>query len=396
MEEYLPPECPVSFGDMADCLELVRARKYDIVHANSGDWNYGIPTVRLVGAQLVITAHGMVVEGWNSTNCDGFTTVSQWQADKQSNFTDLPIHVIYNGLDIQKFKPPTSLDVDGSAPIVAWVGRGIDMVHKRIDRLAAIAPALRQAGARIWIADPYGPDEVEKVVPDAARVLREQAEFWDGIDREKLPDFYRAVARSGGCILSTSVREGFGLVLAEAQACGCPAIGPDVVGVNEVVRPVNGGVIYPPDITPGDLVKLIMTTLNDREGMRVRRQQAVEFAKAEFDLEKMVSAYENVYKQVLTTRQPTFRQQLRNWLAPITSWNTYVAHRWSAGRAQYDLSRELQQRGEDRLASAVMKTSFATCPTQFAKPDRLVNLFRTIITAPFSGSPGSRDNESVL
>src|SRR4030095_10218620 len=106
--------------------------------------------------------------------------------------------------------------------------------------------------------------------------------------------------------------------------------------------------------------------------------------------------YENVYKQVLTTRQPTFRQQLRNWLAPITSWNTYVAHRWSAGRAQYDLSRELQQRGEDRLASAVMKTSFATCPTQFAKPDRLVNLFRTIITAPFSGSPGSRDNESVL
>jgi glycosyltransferase involved in cell wall biosynthesis len=376
MEKYLPAECEAHFGDMTDCLRLVRERGFDLVHANSSDLIHGIPSVRAAGARLVITAHGMVVPGWNSTNCDAFACVSQWQTDAQKVFTDLPVRTIYNGVDTTRFRPPDAAEtLQSASPIIAWVGRGTDMVHKRIDRLAAIAPALRAAGLRIRIADPYGPEKVAEVVPEAARVLRETAEFWGEVSKDGLPRFYREAGASGGLILSTSVREGFGMVLAEAQACGCPAVGPDVVGVNEVVRPEHGGVIYPPDIEPGALASLVVETVRDEERMRARREACARFARAQFDLERMADEYVRLYEEALKreTRR-SFASGARYLLAPVTGWREYVERRWTAGRALYEVSRQLSARGEVGLARSVARMSFETCPTQFAKPQRLARL----------------------
>lgn len=384
MEKYLPAECEAHFGDMTDCLRLVRGRGFDVVHANSSDLIHGIPAVRAAGARLVITAHGMVVSGWNSTNCDAFACVSRWQADAQKTFTDLPVRTIYNGVDTTRFRPPESWEtLPGAPPIVAWVGRGTDMVHKRIDRLAAVAPALRAAGLRIWIADPYGPEKVAGVVPGAARVLSETAEFWGEVSKQALPDFYRGVGASGGVILSTSVREGFGMVLAEAQACGCPAVGPDVVGVNEVVRPEHGGVIYPPDIEPAALASLVVGAVRDEEGTRRRREACARFARARFDLERMADEYVGLYEEALQREaRPSLASSVRYLLAPALGWREYVERRWTAGRALYEVSRKLSERGERDLARLVARMSFETCPTQFAKPARLARLCRALLPKP--------------
>jgi glycosyltransferase involved in cell wall biosynthesis len=379
MEQQLPPNFAAHFGDLGDCLKLVQTRRFDIVHANSSDWRIGISAVRIFGARLVITAHGMVVPGWNSTNCEGFACVSHWQAEEQKAFTDLPIHTVFNGIDTNQFRPSgyaASVPVD-QKPIVAWVGRGTDMVHKMIDRLAAIAPALRQAGIRIWIADPYGADEVEKVVPEAANTLRSAAEFWGFVPKEKLPDFYRDVAASGGCILSTSRVEGFGLVLAEAQACGCPAIGADVKGVNEVVVPDQGGVLYPYDTEPERLAAIVIETLGDVEGMRRRREACARFAHEKFSLERMADDYERIYQEALARgRKSGFGIRARVAFGPLLNWKHYVERRWTAGLALYEASVKLAAGQEWELAADLAWLSLYTSPSLYLRPPRLAQLLR--------------------
>jgi glycosyltransferase involved in cell wall biosynthesis len=399
MAEHLPAGSIAHFGDLSDCMKLVRERGFDIVHANSSDWRNGIAAVRTCGARLVITAHGMVVRGWNSTNCDALVCCSQWQADEQTKYTDLAVQTVLNGIDTSLFKPAdtaTRADAsiaftssnnagqasapDASAPILAWVGRANDMVHKRIDRLAALAPQLRAAGVRLWIADPTGFSEVEAVVPEAARTLRQHVEFWGAVTKERLPAFFRAVAASGGCVLSTSVREGLPMALIEAQACGCPVVGSDVRGVNEVVRPEHGGLLYPFETDAGELSKLLLDTLGDSEAMRERREACARFAHERFSLRRMARDYMRIYREALeASHERRAGVRARLWLAPLLDWDDYVERRWTAGVRQYETSRKLAGQGEWALASAAARLSFVTCPTLYARPARLAHLLKILL-----------------
>jgi glycosyltransferase involved in cell wall biosynthesis len=385
MERELPPGSVAHFGDLADLMRLVRSRNFDIVHANSSDWRNGITAVREVGARLVITAHGMVVPGWNSTNCDAFVCCSDWQAREQKTYTDLPIHTVLNGIDTGRFKPSeiaplSSSSSSSSSPIVAWVGRGTDMVHKRIDKFAAVAPALHDAGVRIRIADPYGPDEVEKVVPEAARTLRSIAEFWGAVSKDALPTFFQEVADSGGCVLSTSISEGLPMALLEAQACGCPVIGTDVRGVNEVVDQESGGVLYPFETAPEELASLVLETLRDTEGMRARREACARRAREKFSLERMADDYLRIYQEALDARPGcSFGLRAKLWLAPLLDWSGYIERRWSAGKCHYEASRKLSDEGEGELARATARLSLVTCPSLYMRPERLAHLLKTFL-----------------
>ncbi|HEV7858936.1 MAG TPA: glycosyltransferase family 4 protein [Pyrinomonadaceae bacterium] len=386
MEKELPSGSVAHFGDLADLLRLVRSRGFDIVHANSSDWRNGITAVREVGAKLVITAHGMVVPGWNSTNCDAFVCCSAWQALEQKAYTDLPIHTVLNGIDTTKFKPsePATLSSTPSStssePIVAWVGRGTDMVHKRIDKFAAVAPALHRAGLRIRLADPYGPDEVEKVVPGAARALRPVAEFWGAVSKDKLPAFFQGVADSGGCVLSTSISEGLPMALLEAQACGCPVIGTNVRGVNEVVVRESGGVLYPFETAPEELASLVLDTLRDTEGMRSRREACARLALEKFSLERMAGDYLRIYREALDARRRrSLGLRVGLWCAPLLHWSDYIERRWTAGNCHYEASRKLAQAGEGELARATARLSLVTCPSLYMRPERLAHLLKTLL-----------------
>jgi glycosyltransferase involved in cell wall biosynthesis len=388
MEERLPVGFPAHFGDLPDCLKLLRSTRFDIVHANSSDWRIGISAVRQLGAKLVITAHGMVVPGWNSTNCDAFVCCSRWQAEQQKAFTDLPIHQVFNGIDLAEFRPSEDVSVGSDQkPIIAWVGRGTDMVHKKIDKLAAIAPALKEAGIRIWIADPHGPDEVEKIVPDAARTLTNAAEFWGLVPREKLAQFFRDVAATGGCVLSTSLREGLPMSLIEAEACGCPVIGTDVIGVNEVVDPAQGGVLYPYETKPEQLATLVIETLRDVKGMARRREACARFAHEKFSLERMAQDYERIYREALAPGQKSSRvMRARVALGPLLNWKDYVERRWTAGLALYEASAKLAAQQEWDLAADLAWLSFYTSPSIYLRPRRLAQLLRIVGPPPLFNS----------
>jgi len=296
MEEYLPVDCPAHFGSISDLVELVSARGFDVVHANSTDWKEGVFAVRGAGAKLVVTSHGWVVPLWTGAYCDAFVACSRWLAEGQQDTLDIAAQIVLNGIDTSVFRPPIPQASDGP-PIVAWVGRGTAVEQKRLDKFAAIVPALHRAGMRIWMVESYGPEEVDKVLPGTASALVPLVEFWGKVPRENMSQFFQKVAASGGCIVSTSQYEGLPLTLLEAQACGCPAIGPDVQGVNECVDPLSGGVLYPFDIAPADLAHIVLQTLQDKPQWQARSAACVRLVREKFSLERMARDYVEIYKR---------------------------------------------------------------------------------------------------
>ena len=90
--------------------------------------------------------------------------------------------------------------------------------------------------------------------PAAARIV-----FHGGMSREALPAYYQAA----DLFLFASETETQGLVLAEAHACGLPAVAVRASGVDEVVRDGETGLLTKAET--GDLADAAIGLLLDRE-----------------------------------------------------------------------------------------------------------------------------------
>lgn len=370
----LSESCPALAGGLADCIRLVRDRGFDVVHGATSDWDVGIATVRTVRPRpkLVLTHHGALYPCWSSANCDALVGCAAWAAADQQPWTDLPVRYVRNGIDTTRFYP--SAVPPTGAPIVAWVARGADLEQKRLDKFAAAAPLLYRAGVRLWIADS---DNRERVRPDLVRLLEPIAEVWERVPAGRIPDFYRAVAASGGCVLSTSAYEGLPLSLLEAVACGCPVVGPDVRGVNEVVGPESGGVLYPFDSPAEDVAELIIGMLGAPSDMEHRRQKAAEYGRECCSLDRMVREYVRAYESApdRPSRRPVGRRPLPLTPAQVTEW---ISNRWSPANAQFQASARLMAEREWSLARRVAWASLTTCCTLYVRPRRLISLVRAL------------------
>jgi glycosyltransferase involved in cell wall biosynthesis len=64
-----------------------------------------------------------------------------------------------------------------------------------------------------------------------------------------------------------SIREGFGIVYAEAMACGCVAIGTEGEGIADLIVSGENGYLVPPD-DPEAIVETITACLQQPESMR--------------------------------------------------------------------------------------------------------------------------------
>jgi glycosyltransferase involved in cell wall biosynthesis len=384
MDAHLPAGCPVRFGSLADCLALVARERYDVVHANNVDWSTGISAVRHLGARLIVTAHkvreGAWTYGWNTTNCDAMTAVSRWIATALQPFTDVPVQVVYNGIDIARFREQTDAEIPPSAAsIVAWIGRSGSPL-KGLEKFAAIAPALHRGGVRVWVIDQHGPDKASEIYPEASAALRAVAERWNSVGLDDMPALYREVAASGGCVLATSVAEGLGLAMLEAQASGCLVVASDVRGHDESVSRAHGGLRFPLDTDPALVARLVLTTLADRPQVRARQAAAADHVRRQFSVERMARQYEDIYEGRSTpiTLSRRARLRARRRLAPLTHWRAYVTQRLGVGYSQLAASRQLAAAGHASAAAAAGLAALTTSPTMFVKPGRLAQLARVL------------------
>ncbi|MCB1040410.1 MAG: glycosyltransferase, partial [Acidimicrobiales bacterium] len=144
-----------------------------------------------------------------------------------------------------------------ATPLVLGVGRLVPV--KRFDRLIrAVVAARAEAPALELVLVGTGPDrhDLEQLIDDldATSFVR----FAGRVDDDALVDLYR----SAWMVASSSVREGWGMTLTEAAACGTPAVATRIAGHIDAVAEGTSGLLADTD---DELAHHLAAVANDPE-----------------------------------------------------------------------------------------------------------------------------------
>jgi len=276
----------------------------DVVHSHTWYANGAGHIAKLLhGVPHVVTAHSLEpLRPWKAEQLGGGYRVSSWiektafeaadaviavsggmRADILRSYPALDesrVHVVYNGIDLDRWKPTEDADVvralgiDPDRPSVVFVGR--------ITRQKGL-PYLLRAAALL-------PPEVQLVLcagaPDTPGIMAEVTGLVEALQKERsgvvwidrlLPQHeLSAVLTAGTVFVCPSVYEPLGIVNLEAMACGLPVVGTATGGIPEVVADGVTGRLVPidqlsdgtgtptdPEIFVADLARTLTEVLAD-------------------------------------------------------------------------------------------------------------------------------------
>jgi glycosyltransferase involved in cell wall biosynthesis len=146
------------------------------------------------------------------------------------------------------------------SPTFLYVGRLAP--SKRVGHALEALAQFRQATGTgtLWLIG-NGPEAYQRSLAKLARRLRVEpnVKFLGWVSPQEK---YRMMAEAHA-LLMTSVREGWGLVVTEANACGTPALVYDVPGLRDSVRNEVTGLVVPP--RPQSLANAMMRIISDTD-----------------------------------------------------------------------------------------------------------------------------------
>jgi glycosyltransferase involved in cell wall biosynthesis len=212
-----------------------------------------------------------------------------------------------NGVDAEQFSPGEDdsglrqgLGIPPDAIVAAFVAT-LDRAHhfKRLD--VAIDALARLDDPRAHLVVAGGGELLDGFRADAARAgVGERVHFLGAVPHTELPGVMRAADLF---LLTTEPPESFGIVLAEAMACGLPAIATDYPGVRAVVDPGVTGTLVPrgdPGATAVALRELIEAGPERRAALgEAGRRKAV----AQWSWPKLIERMDRVYADAIAHRR---------------------------------------------------------------------------------------------
>ena len=171
-------------------------------------------------------------------------------------FRDELVEVVPPGVDAQ-FRPGGTRS---ATPLIVGVGRLVPV--KRFDRLIrAVVEARRSAPELELVLVGTGPDqeELESLVDDLD--ARSFIRFAGRVSDEELVRTYQ----SAWAVASSSVREGWGMTLTEAAACGTPAVATRIPGHVDALAEGRSGLLADDDADLARQIARIATDASLRE-----------------------------------------------------------------------------------------------------------------------------------
>jgi glycosyltransferase involved in cell wall biosynthesis len=255
-----------------------QASRFDIIHCQAMYWPMALPFSRLAATPLVQTLHhapsALEVALWSRYRDVPFIAISQEQARLLSGLN--VVGVVQHAVDTDRF-------AFQARPEDYFVFLGRFTEGKGVLQAIEIA---RRTGTRLLLAAAENDYYREVIAPHV-----------DGTDIVYVGevDHARKVALLGGArtlLYPIQSGEPFGLVLAEAMACGTPVAALDRGAVREVVEQgVTGGIFESLDALVAGLPQVLAL---DRQRVRMR---AVE----QFGTARMVDEYLAVYERLLVS-----------------------------------------------------------------------------------------------
>lgn len=207
--------------------------------------------------------------------------VSQFAASiTQQHVIDLPINVIYNGVNIKKFKPNKCNKINKPFQLL-YIGGWKQL--KGVDLLAPIMTVLGNSYVLHYTGDQIS----RKDMPD------------NTIDIGHLTQNEVIIAmQQANALLFPTRSEGFGLVAIEAQACGLPVITTNGSALPEVVWHGETGFLCEKNNVQSFVNAII--ELKETIGLQEKlSEQAQSYIENNFKIEQMVQQYIYVYEEVL-------------------------------------------------------------------------------------------------
>ena len=206
----------------------------------------------------------------------------------------VPIAVVPTGVPLDLFCPGDrdearrTLNLPDEARLCLYVGR-LDReksVERVLEAFGSIADAV--SGARLLLVG-QGSHEGSLKRLAAASPARAVIDFPGSVAREALPPYYRAA----DLFLFSSETETQGLVLAEAHACGLPAVAVRASGVDEVVRDGETGILTKRDAR--DLAEAAIGRLRAAPRRLAMGRTARELAERDFSAAHQVEVMAGLY-----------------------------------------------------------------------------------------------------
>lgn len=216
---------------------------------------------------------------------DRVVAVSRFVADMaRQTLCDVPMQVIYNGIDTEMFRPGNRVRQPGEPFRLLYVGSW--MARKGVDLLA---PIMRELGGEFELQYTGGvaADQDRSSMPanmlDLGRLSGHQV---------------IAAMQNADAFLFPSRSEGLPLVAIEAMACGLPVIAMEGTSVEEVVAHRRTGLLCKREDVPAfaEAARIIATgrQLHLASGAAARNLVASHFQQS-----KMVDAYIQTYHDLL-------------------------------------------------------------------------------------------------
>lgn len=166
-------------------------------------------------------------------------------------------------------------------PLAVAVGRLVPV--KDFPRLVRVMAAVRErvpAVELVIVGEGY---ERERIMDE---VRRHGAEEWISLPGRVTDQQLRDLYRRSWVAVSTSVREGWGMTLTEAAACGTPSVATDIAGHADAVAVGRSGLLHDRD---PDLVDALVRVLTDEE-LRARLTEGALARAAELTWERTAVA----------------------------------------------------------------------------------------------------------
>ncbi len=193
------------------------------------------------------------------------------------------VQVIYNGVDVNQFSPMYSSRVSSKEVKVFFSG---NLSHRKGAHWLPSIARLHSKNVHLYYTQGLR----------TRNTFSSETSLYPvgSVHFEDMPDRYNEM----DILLMPSVREGFGLAIAEAMACGLPVVASNCSAIPELIDNGKGGFLCPVgDVEAfAEKINLLADSPTLRREMGEYNRSKVE---KQFTVERMVNEYQQLFEKVL-------------------------------------------------------------------------------------------------
>lgn len=320
-QQKLKPMNPLPYlKTVFSLVNLIRTRQIDLIHSNIGLSNqYGVVAARLTDIPIICHIRDILSKRSFRRMFLGYSDVlianSHAVASSYAKYVakSQKVVVIHNGVDLKEFSPICTksgvfrrkLGLPDDAFIVGHIARICPEKgqHTLIDAMARVAKTHSEVYALIAgnIADHIS----DAFLMSLKQRVREQG-LCERIIFTGFVDNIIELYADLDLVILPSLFEPFGRTLIEAMAMEKPVIAAAVGGPLEVVVEGETGFLVPPN-DPDKLAEALLKILQDKELAKRLGENGKERVKRFFTIEEYVRKNEQVYLELLNSKNPGLR-----------------------------------------------------------------------------------------